>query len=343
MRARKVLHLAAGLAAMGLSAGGAPAATISVAPGQSVQGAIERASEGDMIALQNGTYDGDIDFLGKAVHVLGKGPKTVLRGSGQGPVVTFASGETPASVLDSLTITGGRANAGGGILVLGSSPTIVRTVVTQNRAALRGSGIHVEGGAPRIYNNLLTYNVNDGGDPHSLQMRDASPWVINNTIARGDSNAILIAGTSAPVIANNIIAFNGSKVGAGRRGRGICDFSGGAAVVRRNNFYRNRIAALLRDGRDWRLVRQFERRSPDANVTDNSDGYPGFVNPPRQDPDRTRYQDFFIRPSGARPVEQAVSDPGCHDLDGSSNTRGFTGGPFAPGSNAIPNPAVCGQ
>jgi len=75
----------------------------------------------------------------------------LARGTGGGPVVTFASGETPASVLDSLTITGGRADAGGGVLILGSSPTVVRTVITQNRAGLRGSGIYVEAGAPYQY------------------------------------------------------------------------------------------------------------------------------------------------------------------------------------------------
>lgn len=319
----------------------ASAAVISVSAGQSVQDAIGRARDGDTVLLQGGTYDGDIDFAGKAIRVVGVGPKTVLRGTGGGPVVTFASGETPASVLDSLTVTGGRADAGGGILILGSSPTVVRTVVTQNRAGLRGSGIYVEAGSPLLYNNLLSYNVTDGGDPHSLQMRDASPWVINNTIVRGDSNGVLIAGASAPVLANNIIAFNGSTVGVGRRGRGICDFSGGTAAIRRNDFHRNRIAALLRDGQDWRQVRQLQRRSPDPSVTDNIDGYPGFASPPREDPAKSRYQDFLI-PSGARAAGRGDPDPGCNDLDGSPNTLGFTGGPFAPGSSALPDPAVCG-
>jgi hypothetical protein len=341
MRANGIRGLVAAVAATAMATG-ASAATISVPAGQSVQDAIGRARDGDTIVLADGTYDGDIDFLGKAVLVVGRGPKTILRGTGGGPVVTFASGETPASILDSVTVTGGRADTGGGVLVLGSSPTVVRTVVTGNRAGLRGSGIYIEAGSPLIYNNLLSYNAADGGDPHSLQMRDASPWVVNNTIVRGDSNGVLIAGASAPIVANNIIAFNGSAAGASRRGRGICDFSGGAAVIRHNIFHRNRIAALLRDGRDWRQIRQFQRRSDDPNVTDNTDGYPGFVGPPREDPEKTRHQDFFIRPWGARAAEQGNPDPGCNDLDGSPNTLGFTGGPFAPGSSAIPDPAVCG-
>ena len=66
---------------------GAFAATIPVPPGGGVQDAIDAAADGDTIALQPGVYPGDIDFMGKAIAVVGVGEATVISGSGAGPVV----------------------------------------------------------------------------------------------------------------------------------------------------------------------------------------------------------------------------------------------------------------
>jgi len=309
----------------------AQAATLTVNPGESVQAAIVAADAGDEIRVAAGVFDEDLDFLGKAIAVVGSGPDTVIRGTGTGPVVRFAAGETAASVLDSVTVTGGLADRGGGILIVGSSPTIVRCVVTQNRARGQGSGIYLEASSAQLLNNLITYNRSAAGDPHSVEIVNASPRVVNNTIARGDSNGIIIRGPSAAVILNNVLAQNGSVAPGDRRGRGICDFSGGLAVIRHNLFHRNRIGALLTNGRDWRRIETADREIGLPRLAGNVDGAPRFTGPIRLDPARTTVSSFV--PAAGRRSSRAPDggdpDPAYADVDGSRNDIGFTGGPFA--------------
>lgn len=318
--------------------------TLTVNEGDLIQNAIATALTGDTIRVAAGVFNEDLNFLGKAITVRGASPQTIIAGTGAGPVVTFASGESFASVLDSVTITGGDAPRGGGIFINGSSPTIIRTVITQNHASQQGSGIYIAGGSTaRVYNNLITYNHNSGGDPHSMQIIASSPVIVNNTIARGDSNGLLIGGVSTPMLMNNIIALNGATINGFARGRGICDFSGDRAIITYNDFFNNRIAALLRNGRDWRQVRTLQRTLSDPNVTDNIDGPPAFQSQPPRDPSLADNADFLLSARGAKKATDSGNpDPACNDLDGTRNDLGFTGGPFAPGSALLPDAASCG-
>jgi hypothetical protein len=305
-------------------------ATIAVSPGQSIQTAIDAAQTGDVIAVAAGTYDGDLDFRGKAIAVVGAGPQTVIRGTGSGPVVRFENGEAVGTVLDSLTVTGGVADRGGGIRVVDASPMIVRSVIAGNRAANQGSGVYLERSAAELYNTLIVHNGSAGGDPHSLEIQNGSPIVVNNTIARGDSNGIIVRGTSAPLIMNNVIAYNGALVDGARRGRGICDFSGGMAIIAFNVFHRNRVAALLTDGRDFHRIGGAQRSIAPPRLDGNSDRRP-FRRPLAPAPvDATLPASFLPAPadhSGA--VDAGNPDPVWNDHDGTRNDAGFTGGPFA--------------
>jgi len=309
-----------------------------VRAGERIQDSIDAASSGDLIRIGPGTFIEDIDFAGKALRIVGDRIHTVLQGTGTGPVVAFRDGEGPDSILESLTVTGGSAPSGGGIHIDRASPTIVRTIVTGNRAAAAGSGVWIQGpSSARLYNNLLTYNTTSGGDPHTIQLRDASPAIVNNTIVRGDSNGILVSGSSAPLILNNVIAQNGSR----GRGRGICDFSTGNSAIQYNVFHRNRIAALLRDGRDWRSIEAFEAKNAAPDVIGNLDGPPGFFRRPPRRAEKSQPGDF--RPgAGARIAEAGHPHPACHDVGGVRNTAGVTGGPFAPGATGLPGAGLCG-
>jgi hypothetical protein len=306
----------------------AQAATVVVAEGESIQAVIAAAVDGDTIAVGPGTFVEDLDFLGKAIVVRGTGAATVVRGTGTTSVVRFASGEGPGSVLDGLTVTGGVAERGGGIAVVGASPTIVRTTVVGNRAVTEGSGVYLEASAARLYNNLIAWNASAGGDPHSVQIRDGAPRLVNNTIVRGDSNGVLVRGTALPILVNNILAYNGSRpTGFEARGRGLCDF-GPATVIRWNLFYRNRRAALLTaDGTDYRRVRAAERALGDPRLANNLDRSPRFVSPARSD--------FRLRPTSAA-VRAGDPDPAFANLDGSRNTIGHLGGPYAMPSMLLP-------
>lgn len=295
-----------------------------------VQAAVVAAADGDRVLVGAGAFDGDVDFLGKAIVVVGTGAETVLRGSGTGPVVTFASGEGAGSVLDSVVVTGGSASAGGGVRIVDASPTVRRTIVMENVATERGSGIFVGGAAaaPFIHNNLVIYNAHTAGDPHAIQSDGASPRIVNNTVVRNDSNGIFLTGDGAPEVVNNLIAWNGSRVaGLGARGRGICDFTS-ASIVRHNLFHRNRVAALLRAGKDWRRIRRAERALGGPDFTGNVDGNPKLRRrKPRRRAAGAAFADFAPRPR-SRAVGAGDPSVAHQNVDGSRNTIGHTGGPF---------------
>jgi hypothetical protein len=313
------------------------AAVLPVSPGESIQVAIGLAAPGDVIQLGAGVYTENIDFSGKAVTVRGLGVATVLQGTGGGSVVTFSSGEELDSVLDSVVVTGGSAEIGGGIYIADASPTVIRTVVFNNEASSRGSGIYLLGSSAALRNNAVIYNHNAGGDPHSIDVTDASPSIINNTILRNDSNGIILRGTSPALILNNLIALNGSR----GRGRGICDFGGAVATIHYNLFWRNRRAALLTNGRDFRSILRAERIIGAPRLAENVNGYPELIfrRPPRLGTRRFLALDLneFIpglqpRPDGPRrrAIDAGHPDPLYDDLDGTRNDIGMTGGPQAP-------------
>ena len=309
----------------------AGAETVPLGPGESIQAAIAAADPGDTIELAAGTYDGDLDFLGKDVEVIGTGDDTVIRGTGSGPVVTFDSGEGPGAVIDSTRITGGSAAAGGGILIRDSSPTVVRNAIVYNTAASSGSGIYVQGvaAAPLIANNVIAYNSrNASGDPHGIQSDASSPMIVNNTLAAGDSNAMFLTG-GAPVVRNNVLSRNGAGTFGSGRGRGICNFAPGAEI-HYNVFYRNIRSALLYQGRDFARIREAQRFFGSPRLTRNRDRNPGFKRRrPRHPRAEFLLRDFELRDT-SRILNRGDRAPEFHNHDGTRNTPGFTGGPLAP-------------
>jgi nitrous oxidase accessory protein NosD len=300
----------------------AHAASIDVAPGASIQAAIDAAADGDELLLAAGTWVEDVDFRGKAIRLAGLGPLTVLHGTGAGPVVTFASGEGRDSVLDGVTVTGGVATRGGGIYVSGASPTLLRNRVLHNQARSQGSGIHLAASNAELRNNLIADNgtAPGGGDPHSVEVVGGAPVIVNNTVVDGDSNGIILRGGPGSVVRSNIIAYNGTHRG-GSRGRGICDFSDGA-TIRFNVFAANRRGALLTTGGvNYSRIEVAQRRIGEARLSDNVDGSPRFVG--------RRSGDYRLRTRSAA-IDRGDPDPALADRDGSRGDAGYTGGPLAP-------------
>jgi hypothetical protein len=301
-----------------------------------IQEAIDAAPEGSVITVAPGRYLENIDFGGKAVTVQGSGPDSILDGNFSGPTVRFVSGEGESSVLESFTITNGLSPSGGGIEIRDSSPTIRRNVIAGNSSTSVGSGIYVGGPAaePRILNNLMIFNTGlNGSDPHTIQVASSSPHILNNTIARNDSNAILTSGSGTPEILNNIFARNGSRgPGGGAKGRGICDFAPGT-VTMHNLFYRNVIAAILTAGQDFRRIRRAQEELGRARLANNIDGAPRFTGGPLPRALEVAVPERFIPSSDPNRPSRAVGagdpSPEYDNPDGTVNTVGFTGGPWA--------------
>jgi hypothetical protein len=75
-----------------------------------IQAAINAAANGDTVLVAPGTYNEQINFLGKTIVVRSQGGNKVTTIDGAsvaGPVVRFVSGETLKSVLQGFTIQNG--------------------------------------------------------------------------------------------------------------------------------------------------------------------------------------------------------------------------------------------
>jgi hypothetical protein len=197
-----------------------------------IQAAINAAANGDTVLVAPGTYRENINFMGKAITVTSSGGAqvTIVDGGGTGPVVTFASGETAASVLNGFTLTNGNAantfpNSGGGIAIQGvspTSPTITNNVISQNIACNGGGGIAISSGSPVIRANVIVGNAQAttcgggiGGGGISIE---GNPQILGNVIV-GNSfpssgGGIALFGGS-PLIRSNLIVGNMSGTGAG--------------------------------------------------------------------------------------------------------------------------------
>jgi parallel beta-helix repeat protein len=144
-----------------------PSATILVPEDYAtIQDAIDNASDGDIIEVGPGNYNGegnwDIDFLGLAITVRSSdGPDDTTidcSGSEGHRGFYFRRNEGPDSVLRGFTIKGttmpGSNDIGGGILCEVSSPSIVDCVI-EECAAENGGGIGVNRGSPAIIDCVI--------------------------------------------------------------------------------------------------------------------------------------------------------------------------------------------
>ena len=178
-----------GIAAAVVLASNAAAGIINVGPGDSIQAAINGASDGDEVIVAPGTYFEAIDFIGKQITVRSAdGPDaTTIDGTGNFHVVQCVSGEGSDTILDGFTITGGNANgaaadnAGGGMLNSGSSPTVTNCVFSGNTAVVGGGMYNTGGSAPTVTN--CTFSGNTALVGGGMANSGSSPTVTNCTFS----------------------------------------------------------------------------------------------------------------------------------------------------------------
>lgn len=196
-----------------------------------IQSAVDKAGPGDMILVADGIHRGpgnrDIDLLGKAIRVRSAGgPKAcIIDCEGEGRGFVFQSGEGRDSAISGFTITGGRAERGGGILCLGSSPTIENCVLVGNEAGGNGGGLYASRGSEPYITRCVMAGNRAGGDGGGLYAFLSAPGVerclIGGNLAgeRGGGVALSVA---SPLLSNCSVIANK----AGGEGGGIwCEFS----------------------------------------------------------------------------------------------------------------------
>ncbi|MBN1511815.1 MAG: right-handed parallel beta-helix repeat-containing protein, partial [Phycisphaerae bacterium] len=116
------------------------------------------------------------------------------------------------------TIMANEGACGGGIWLDRSSPTVLHNRITGNAGRASsllggGGGLGLVNSSPLIANNLIAGNGSGLGGGLSLYL--SSPTITNNTITANHGAAaggLYLKDHCAPVVANNIIAFNSSGV-----------------------------------------------------------------------------------------------------------------------------------
>jgi len=154
-----------------------------------IQSAIDVSVNGDVVQVASGSYGENIDFLGKAITVIGAGAGTTeITGADlEGSVVRFANGEGLDSVLEGFSIREGRGelvadpvfgyqSCGGGVIVLQSDPSI-RFCVIESNACWGGAGMCNVGASPDVIGCTFHGNVSEGNGGGMYNLDAAKPHI----------------------------------------------------------------------------------------------------------------------------------------------------------------------
>jgi len=250
-------------------------------PFDAIQKAIDMAVAGDTVVVLRGTYTGqgnrDLDFKGKAITVRSEDPNDPnlviidCNGTADTPHrgFEFHNYETPLSVLDGLTITGGYNERGGGIYCGDyARPTVTNCAFSRNSASL-GGGVYNESSSPTLTNCTFSANSADGGggmynngdepgcDPvlnHCTFYGNAavynggglynwgqtSPTLTNcvfiqNSVSSGGGGAIRNNESGSPALTNCMFISNSAETFGG----GIRNSNGGSTILTNCTFTAN--------------------------------------------------------------------------------------------------------
>jgi len=227
-----------------------------------VQDGITAAVDGDEVVVEAGTYDGAINFSGKAITVRSAtGPDVTFLESSTGfSLVVFDGGEGNGSVLRGFTIQSAGEHHGSGIKIIAASPVIEENIITENVAMLEGGGIRVQGGSPIIRNNTIRENKLTGYSPGGISYRGAGIYlsssgtaeIMNNVIQgngylscgvgfcmHGQGAGIYVRGGGNHRIIGNVITGNDAGWMFDENGGGIYITGTDGAIIANNTAYNN--------------------------------------------------------------------------------------------------------
>jgi parallel beta-helix repeat protein len=169
---------------------------------------------GHTLHVEAGTYNTSLGevfpiYMKNGVSLTGAGIDiSIVDGTGSGKSVFYCLSIVDASTkFEGLTVKGGGGSQGGGLFIsAGSVLRIINNKITSN-SATSGSGIYILNSSPKILNNSFTSN-----GANAIYISNSSPVIKNNKILNNLDNSVYISGsTSAPLLINNIIAFNSSN------------------------------------------------------------------------------------------------------------------------------------
>lgn len=176
-----------------------------------IQAALDAAQAGETVWVGPGTYrENRLTMRGKALRLAALQGESATRIDAQslGSVFLFNSGESANSRLEGFTLLNGSAQLGGGIFMDGTSPTLERLTLQNNKVSCtnsttltscqaQGGGAFVRNGSPTLANLTLSTNsasctnsAYDGGcsaNGAGLFLNTASPVVTGLNVVSNSS------------------------------------------------------------------------------------------------------------------------------------------------------------
>ncbi len=191
-------------------------------PCRTIQGAINKSSDGDALNVAAGTYSAAIGeafpiMLDKTLLIHGAATATtIIDATGSGQDVIYAYGSRGV-YLDHFTIQGGNR----GIMLLGYAPGDITGSIQDNKISGNQTGIYITYGQVGIINNDISGNVHDGiHNGLSPNVIDRNVLALNGS---GAGDAAIFNDQSSPIIINNLIGWN--------NGNGIYNFQSSPTIT----------------------------------------------------------------------------------------------------------------
>lgn len=198
-------------------------------PFDEIEEAVDSSIPGDVIMLADGVYSGhgnnSVRFRGRDIVVRGaNGPRNCIIDCGfNRRAFSLLDEETPAAMLDGLTITAGATSAGAGVLCFNSSPTIQNCYLIGNTSwsgSASGGGVYLADSSAIVSNCLIAGNSGARG-AGLVCAGTGNPEIRNCTIAGNEADdigggAAFLDQVDATVVNSVIVentAPNGPQVG----------------------------------------------------------------------------------------------------------------------------------
>jgi hypothetical protein len=192
-----------------------------------IQAALAAAGVGTRILVNAGTYAESIQLKnGVEIHGGGGNPSAVvITGAGGNLPIVTATGVNATAILAGVTLRGGSAPQGGGLLVDSGSPQLTNVRFEQCHATQKGGGAAVLAGSPTFAGCFFWKNTSSA-DGAALAVLGGSPVVRRCLFVRNDANGrggAIFAGAGNTTVDHCVMDLNSARA----TGAGVVHSAGG--------------------------------------------------------------------------------------------------------------------